>query len=470
MLAWILLGVGLILIVLTAVYVAAEFSLVTVDRATVERLAEAGDPAARRLRRGLGQLSTQLSGAQVGITVTTLLLGYVMEPSLARLLRPPLTSWGLPDGVASTVAVTVSLIVATVLSMVLGELVPKNIAIAKPWATARRVITINAVTTALCRPLIRVLNGAANAVLRVIGVEPAEQLRSARPVHELASLVARSGARGSMESTSARLVVRSLEFSGKCADDVMTPRVDITAVSAADSCADIIAVARSSGLSRFPVLGADIDDIVGLVHVKQAIAVPRSRRDLVTARDLMAVAPRVPGTMPLDDLLVLLRHRGLQMAVVADEYDGTAGLVTLEDVVEELVGDITDEHDSSRADVQRRADDTVLIPGALRPDEIATAIGLILPEPEEYDTVAGLIIERLERLPVPGDVIAVDAALRADMSLGGAAGARGLAVDPDSELPRPVTVLLTVVSVDGRRVHMVQAAVAPVDDGGEQAP
>lgn len=465
MLAWILLGVGLLLIALTAVYVAAEFSLVTVDRATVERSAAAGDATGRRLRRVLRQLSTQLSGAQVGITVTTLLLGYVMEPSLARLLRAPLSDWGMSDRTADTVAVVTALIVATVLSMVFGELVPKNIAIARPWQTARRVVTVNAVTTAACRPLIRVLGGAANGILTLFGVQPAEELRSARPVHELTSLVRRSGAQGSLDRPSARLVVQSLQFSAKCADDVLTPRVDITAVPVTSTAEEVIATSRSCGLSRFPVTGATIDDIVGLVHVKRAIAVPREDRGRVGVRQLMVDAPRVPGTMPLDDLLVLLRHRGLQMAIVVDEYDGTAGLVTLEDVVEELVGKIVDEHDRAATEVRREADGTVLVSGALRPDEIADAIGLVLPEPEEYETVAGLITERLGRLPEFGDEVVVPAVLRADAALGGADGAPGLHADGD--LPRPVAVRLVVRSLAGRRVATIQLALAPPSADGE---
>ena len=220
---WILLGVGLILIAGTALYVAAEFSLVTVDRARVAKQAAEGDGRARSLLIGLRSLSTQLSGAQVGITVTTLALGFVMEPSLAGLLTGPLEAVGLSEGAARSTGVIVALVVATVLSMVFGELVPKSIAIAEPMDTAKAVITPTRISTMIFTPLIVVLNGVANSVLRMIGIEPQEELRSARSAVELDSLVRRSAAQGTLEAPTAGLLARSIAFSGKTADDVLTP-------------------------------------------------------------------------------------------------------------------------------------------------------------------------------------------------------------------------------------------------------
>lgn len=467
MLAWILLGVGIVLVGLTAVYVAAEFALVTVDRAAVDEAARDGDRTARLVRRGLRALSTQLSGAQVGITVTTLALGYVMEPSLAALLSGPLHGLGLPAAVASPLAVTIALAVATVVSMVLGELVPKNLALARPLAVARGVIRFNMVTTSALRPLIWALNGTANAVVRLVGIQPQEELRAARSAAELGSLVRRSGARGRIEQRSAHLVEQSLRFSSKCADDVLTPRVDIVAVAAADSAAAVIELAARSGYSRFPVIGEPpgdtLDDIVGLVHVKRAVAVARDRRAAVRADSIMVDAPRVPGTLPLDDLMVVLRRRGFQMAVVADEYGGTAGLVTLEDAVEELVGEIADEHDRVRARWTLRPDGTVLVSGALRADEIADLIGLRLPEPTGYETVAGLLMERLDHMPAVGDGVIVGAELSADATLEGFGDDVAVGVDRSSDIPRPVPVCLTVRRMKGRRVTEVLISAAGTD-------
>src|SRR6478672_30820 len=384
--------------------------MVTVDRATVSRQAADGDGRARSLLAGLRSLSTQLSGAQVGITVTTLALGFVMEPSLASLLSGPLEAIGLSEGAATSTAVILALIVATALSMVFGELVPKNIAISEPLGTAKAVIGPQRIATMLFRPLIWVLNGTANGVLRTFGVEPQEELRSARSVEELSSLVRRSSAQGTLEAPTAGLLERSLTFSVKRADDAN----------------EIIDAAVATGHSRFPVVGDDLDDIRGLVHLKRAVAIPPDERSQVRVDQLMVDVPIVPGTMPLDDLLEMLRERGLQMAVVVDEYGGTAGILTLEDVVEELVGDITDEHDPAAGRADRLPDGTWLLPGTLRPDEIAEITGIRLPESGAYETVAGLVLARLGRLAEGGDAVEVPATADAHIGLGAMPGGSAL--------------------------------------------
>src|SRR5664279_481622 len=415
---WILLGVGLILIAGTALYVAAEFSLVTVDRSTVAREAAGGDRPARSVMIGLRSLSTQLSGAQVGITVTTLALGFVMEPSLAGLLAVPLRAVGLSESAAQSTGVVVALVVATVLSMVFGELVPKNIAIAEPLDTAKAVITPLRISTMIFKPLIVVLNGTANGVLRMIGVQPQEELRSARLAVELDSLVRRSAAQGTLEAPTAGLLARSITFSGKTADDVLTPRVRVRFVKAGQSADAVIAAAVETGHSRFPVSGVDSDDVVGLVHLKRAVAIPPDERAGVRVVQLTVPVPVVPGSIPLDEVLDQLRDRGLQMAVVAEDAGGTAGILTLEDVVEELVGEITDEHDPSGGRAECRVDDTWLLPGSLRPDEIADITGVHLPAGGSYETVAGLLIARLGRMPENFDSVEVTATMDAGSMLG----------------------------------------------------
>ncbi len=415
---WVSIGVGLILILFTALYVAAEFSFITVDRATVTREAAAGDPQSKSLLTALRTLSTQLSGAQVGISLTTLALGFVMQPALADLLSVPLAAIGLgPTGVRS-IAVVVALIIANVLSMVFGELVPKNLAIAEPLGLAKAVVGPARVSTNIFRPLIWLLNGIANGVLKMFGIEPQEELRSARSAEELSSLVMRSAAQGTLEDRTAGLLARSISFSGKTADDVLTPRVRVRFIKSTESAEDIIIAAAQTGHSRFPVIGEDSDDVLGLVHLKKAVSIPREQRATVPVNALLSEVPVVPGTMPLDSLLELLRDRGLQMAVVADEYGGTAGVLTLEDVVEELVGEITDEHDSAAKRAERLPDGTWLLPGTLRPDEVNEITGVQLPESGEYETIAGLVIARLGRLAGDGDFTAVEATIRHTAALG----------------------------------------------------
>jgi len=453
---WILLVVGIVLVALTALYVAAEFSFVTVERPTVNREAAAGDTRAKSLQRALKSLSTQLSGAQVGITVTTLALGFVMEPSLASLLAAPLQAIGLAAGAAESIGVAVALIVATALSMVFGELVPKTIAIAEPMDTAKSLVGPMRLSTTIFRPLIWVLNGIANGVLKLIGIQPQEELRSARSSEELESLVRRSAAQGTLEQPTAGLLARSISFSDKTADDVLTPRTQVRFVRAADPATAIIDAAVATGHSRFPVSGQDSDDVVGLVHLKRAVSIPPDERNGVRVWQLMTDVPLVPETIPLDDLLDQLRERGLQMAVVVDEYGGTAGILTLEDVVEELVGEITDEHDPVAGRAERLADGTWMMSGSLRPDEIEEMSGIALPEDASYETVAGLLVVLLGRIAVEGDHVEVQALAAADAVLGTLDDGIRLEADTEDGLPRAVTVRLSVRQVDRRRIQVVQ--------------
>ena len=414
--AWILLGVAAVLIVGNAVFVAAETALVTVDRNLVESRAREGSIRFGRVRGTLQRLSTYLSGAQLGITVTSLAIGFVAEPSVATLLLGPLGVLGLDADVAEVTAVAAALLLATGVQMVFGELVPKNIALSRPVGAALWVVPPLLVFTTVTRPLIGLLNGSANRLLRLVKVEPVEELRSARTPDELASVVRRAGVQGALGSETAVLMEHSLSFSAKTAADVMTPRTRLRTVSASASVTTVIEATRETGHSSFPVIGDSIDDIWGVVHVKQAVAVPELDRSATGVREVMAQPVLVPPSMALDRLLHLLQERSLQLAVVVDEYGGTAGIVTFEDLVEELVGDVVDEHDPPALGIQRHADGTWLISGLLRPDEIQAAIGIELPPGHaDYETVAGLILQVLGRIPrsrdsvdVPGATLTVE--------------------------------------------------------------
>ncbi|WP_345713521.1 hemolysin family protein, partial [Kineococcus glutinatus] len=407
---WLLLLVAVLLTVGTAVFVAAEFSLVTLDRATVERAADAGQRGAAGVVPALRTLSTQLSGAQVGITVTTLLVGYLAEPSLAALLSTPLEGAGLGPGAADTVAVVTSVVLASGFSMVVGELIPKNLALSLPLRTAAVAAPLQRGFTWSVRPLIVVLNGSANRFLRAVGVEPQEELSGARSAQELASLVRRSAEQGTLDPGTANLLTRTLLFGDQTAADVMTPRVRVQAVRREDSAADVVALARSTGHSRFPVSGDDLDEVAGVVHVKAAVAVPPERRPEVPAAALMVEVPRVPDTLRLEPLLLQLR-RGLQLAVVVDEYGGTAGVVTLEDLVEEIVGDVADEHDRDRGGVRQHRDGSWTVPGLLRPDEVRDRLEVLVPDDPAYETLGGFAMARLARIPEVGDEVAVPGAV-----------------------------------------------------------
>jgi CBS domain containing-hemolysin-like protein len=430
--AWFLLGLASLLIVGNAVFVAAETALVTVDRNLVESRAQEGSVRFGRVRTTLRRLSTYLSGAQLGITVTSLAIGFAAEPSVATLLRGPLDALGLDADVAEVTAVAIALLLATGMQMVFGELVPKNISLSRPVGTALWVIPPLLVFTAVTRPLIVLLNGSANRLLRLVRVEPVEELRSARTPDELASVVRRAGVQGALGSETAGLMERSLSFSTKTAADVMTPRTRLRAVFASAPVITVIEATRETGHSRFPVIGENVDDIRGLVHVKHAVAVPELDRNTTRVRQVMAKPVLVPPSIAVDPLLHLLQERGLQLAVVVDEYGGTAGIVTFEDLVEELVGDVVDEHDSPASDIRRQPDGTWLLSGLLRSDEIHAVIGLELPAGRaDYETVAGLILQLLGQIPRPGEHVDVPGAT------------------------------LTVERLDGRRIDWVRVTLHP---------
>lgn len=404
---YVMLGVGLLLTIGTGLFVASEFALVNLDRADLESRQKAGETRLSLTISALRITSTHLSSAQLGITLTTLLTGYTMEPAISNLLAPVFDAWGIPSGVARPLAAVIGVSIATVFSMILGELVPKNFALAIPRQTAKLVMPFQVAFTTVFRPAVVVLNGSANGVLRAAGIEPKEELSGARTAEELSSLVRRSASAGVLEEDTASLLDRSLTFARLSAADVMTPRPSIHALAADDSAEDVIQLARRTGHSRFPVYGEDMDDITGIVHLKAAVGVPRERRSDVPAAALATEPLRFPEAVHLDTLVAELRARGYQMAVVVDEYGGTAGVVTLEDLVEEIVGEVLDEHDRRRAGIVR-VDDTVIFPGELRPDEVRDRTGIRIPEGDVYDTVGGYIMSVLERIPVAGDTIEIE--------------------------------------------------------------
>lgn len=407
---YIMLGVGLLLTVGTGLFVASEFALVNLDRADLEARQARGESRLSLTISALKHTSTHLSSAQLGITLTTLLTGYTMEPALSNLLRPTLVAWHLPEAAVAPIATVVAMFVATVLSMILGELVPKNFALALPRATAKLVIPFQVAFTTVFKPAVVVLNGSANGVLRSMGIEPKEELSGARSAEELSSLVRRSASAGLLEADTATLLDRTLTFSRLTAADVMTARPSMHAISAGDSADDVIQLARRTGHSRFPVYDDDLDDITGVVHLKAAISVPRDRRAEVPVGALSTEPLRVPETVHIDVLISELRARGYQLAVVVDEYGGTAGLVTLEDLVEELVGEVSDEHDRTRAGVIRGRDG-LTFPGELRPDELRSRAGIEVPEGDVYDTVGGYVMSVLERVPAVGDEVSLDSGM-----------------------------------------------------------
>lgn len=401
---WLLFAVGFTLALGTGVFVGSEFALLNLDRSELEARRSRGARGYGLTIAALKRTSTHLSSAQLGITLTTLLTGYTMEPAISSLLSGPLEAAGLPDDFNRPVGAVLAIVVATFISMIVGELAPKNFALAVPEATAKLLIPLQLAFTWTFRPAVFVLNETANKILRSMGIEPKEELTSARTADELSSLVKRSALQGLLEEDTATLLSRTLAFSQLNAEDVMTPRTSVHAVHRGDSVNDILDLAAKTGFSRFPVIDDSIDEVRGVVHVKQAMAVPSDRRAEVPASALQEDVIRVPETMPLDALLVELRGRGYQLAIVVDEYGGTSGIATLEDLVEELIGEVADEHDRRPLDIVH-ARDWFTFPGRWRPDELMEHSGVKLPDDGHFETVAGFVIEQLGRLPEVGDTV-----------------------------------------------------------------
>lgn len=430
---WLLLLAAVLLTAATGFFVAAEFAFTTVDRGQAEKAADAGDRGAAGVVTALRGLSTQLSAAQLGITLTTLVVGFLAEPALGGLLEPVLGSVGLPAAAAPGVAVGLAIALATSLQMLIGELGPKNLAIARPLATARVVAPGMRAFTTVTGPVVHALQALANAIVRRMGIEPREELDDVRGADELAAVARRSAAEGDLSPVAARLLDRSLGLREKYATDVMTPRTRLWTLSASATAADVIDAAIRSGNSRFPVYGADLDEVTGVVHVKHAVAVPDAEREHRTAGELAEPVLAVPSSLHLDPLLDLLRDQGLQLALVVDEWGATHGIVTLEDIVEELVGEITDETDRPLRQL-RQVGEGWDVSGLLRPDEVRDRTGIDVPE-GRWETVAGYVIDRLGRLPDEGDAVDV-------------AGFR-----------------LTVAAVEGRRLARLRAEPVPAGTG-----
>jgi len=448
MTAWLLLLCAVVLVLVCGVFVAAEFAMVTVDRTRVDQDAAAGDRSAAALQRALRSLSTQLSGAQIGITLTNLGIGWLSEPALATLLRSPLRAAGLSGGAVDVVALVIGLVVSSVVTMLFGELVPKNVALALPMQTAEVTRHVLSVFTAVTRGGIWLLNGSADVLVRRLGFEPQEELRSARTSAELSSLIHHSADEGTIDPDTAELMERSVEFVGRTAAEIMTPRVRQHSLDENDRAEAIIELTRRTGHSRFPVLDEN-ETVVGTVHVKSAVALPVHERSTARVKHLMRPPILVPESLPLDPLLALLRSESFQLAVVLDEYGDQAGIVTLEDVVEEIVGDISDEHDPLGARARSRRDGSWLLSGLLRPDEVEDITGVPLPESEHYDTIAGLVLRALGRIPSRGEV--------AEVPLPPA--------EPEEDEPAPRVATLTVEHMDGLRVDRVALRVAERSQG-----
>lgn len=435
----------------TGLFVAVEFAMTGLERSTIEAdLKERGDATAHAVVRDHGNLSFTLSGAQLGITVTTLAAGFLAEPVLGKFFTPLLELVGLGANASQTVAVILALIVATLLSMVFGELVPKNIAITDPLATARVVVPPVHWFNVGAKPFIDLLNASANWVVRKMGMEPADELASARSSQELGAMVRSSAEAGGLDAATAAVIDRSLRFGETTAEEVMTPRSTIDSLDADDTVADLISLARETGHSRFPVRRGDLDDTLGVVHIKDAFSVPREERATTRLATLARRVPFVPGTLDGDSVLNRVRSAGSQVVLVADEYGGTQGLVTIEDLVEEILGEVYDEYDDREGERDfARLGTSWQVAGLVRLDELAERIGYTAPD-GPYETLGGLVMATLGRIPEVGDEVVLHESVASFQEEFQSAGAGDW--------------LAQVTEMDGRRIDRVMLRPVPPEE------
>jgi len=402
---------GLVLLVLNGFFVAAEISLLAARRGVIERLAEEGDRRAVIALRALRELPITFSGAQLGITLASLGLGAVAEPAVAGIFKRILATTSLPAGTRVVIAVTLALTIVVFLHMVIGEMAPKNLAIARAEEVALRIARPFDLYVRALRPLIVALNGTANVLARAVGVEVVDERELGYSSEELLLVLGQSRERGAIEDAEARMLVGVLELRDVDAEMVMTPRIDLVAVPTEASIEEVLAAAADSGHTRLPVFETDIDHVVGIVHVKDLLLARRAGPLSDVIRPIVAV----PGSRDLESLLRELLQTREHAALVVDEFGGTAGLVTLEDVFEELVGDITDEYDDE-PDVVALADGTWTVPGTTYRGDLADELGVDIGDEEsDADTVSGWMVDRLGRLLRVGDVLTTPAGWRLEV-------------------------------------------------------
>jgi CBS domain containing-hemolysin-like protein len=406
MTGWMVVG-ALSLVGLNAFFVAAEFGLVAARRPRIDQMVTAGSSRAAAAQRAMSELNLLLSGCQLGITFASLGLGWIGEPAFADLLTTTFEPLPSPlDAIATHgTASALAFAIITFLHVVLGELVPKNLAIAAPERVALWVAIPMRFFTVLFRPFIWLFNEGANTVVRLLGVEPQSERRSVPSLAELRLLMDESRRAGALEPAHDDIFARTFAFPDKRVNDAMVPRSDIHAVRTEDDTEDVLEMARRTGHSRFPVFEHQPTEFVGVVHLADMLAAGQ-RASGATVKQAMREPLFVPESLPLDVLLRRMHEARTHFAIALDEYGSTEGIVTLDDVVAELVGDIADEHDDP-AQAIRRVGNGYRVPGVIHLDELERGTGCQLAE-GEYETLAGFINDRLGRIARQGDKVDVD--------------------------------------------------------------
>lgn len=390
--------VAIIFLLLNGFFVAGEFAMIASRRTKLEGLAATGDFRSNLALKSIRELSIMLASAQLGITIASLALGYVAEPAVAHLIEAALHNVSIPEEASHTIAFVLALSLVSFLHLVVGEIAPKNIAISNPEKAALAIVIPFRLFTNIFRPILWFLNGAANGLLRLVGVEPQDEIHTAHSAREIGRMIGESAQGGMLKDHEHRLLSGALSLSNRDVASVMKPRTEMLAVPLTASPAEVEGLVTETGYSRFPVFSGDIDHVLGFVHSKDLLSVATDARDKRLPRRLIRPLLVVPETKKLHPLLYDMKRERKHFALVVDEHGGTSGVVSLEDLLEELVGDILDEHDLGQAEIQQVGPDRFVVTGTLPIDDLVKRVGLEIPD-GEYETLAGFIMDRLGRIP-----------------------------------------------------------------------
>ncbi|MDP6349286.1 MAG: hemolysin family protein [Chloroflexota bacterium] len=403
-----MLAVGLLLLA-NAFFVGVEFALIAASRYQVEALATGGSWRARMTFRAMRNLTFELSGAQLGISVSSLILGFLIGPVLAPYIEPLLDAFPfLPSGSNFAIATGVALAVITATQLVVGEIIPKNLAIARPVPTALALAPIAHAFNRVLKPLVWFLNTVANQVLLLVGMQAHQEHGEVASVADLRQVIRRSARSGLLPDVRLDLIERSLRFGHLTALDVLVPRGNVLDIREDATLADLAALAHESGFSRFPVYQADGDEIVGVIHVQECLREPPEAWESIPVASRLQPPLVVAPTGRLPAILLDMRLRHVPLAIVADEHGMMAGILTIEDILEEILGSIEDEYDSPDSDrpYQAAADGSILVSGLITAPELERVCGFAFP-PGPYETLAGYLLLRFQRIPGIGDAAVV---------------------------------------------------------------
>lgn len=400
----------LILVLANGFFVAAEFSLVSVRKTRIAELVAQDNPAAIWVHKAIENPDSVIAATQLGITLASLGLGWIGEPALAHLIQPvvelfPVT---VQSGISHTISAGIAFALITFMHVVAGELAPKSIALQDPEKTSLYVGRPTVIAEQIFKPAIWILNGAGNALLRVVGVQPASGHQLVHSVEELKMIVAASTEGGTVEVDESEMLHAIFDLSALTVRQVLVPRTEMIAVEADEPLEQVVDLSMKNPYTKFPVYEDDIDQIIGVVHLREVLIAMRDPNRLnCTARDLCRDAIYVPESISVNKLLREFRLRRQHIAIALDEFGGTAGLVTLEDLLEEIVGEVSDPFDTTIPDVERLPDGTILIDGMAMIDDVNDRLGIHLVEPN-YDTIAGYVLGKLNRMPRLNDVVEGD--------------------------------------------------------------